>query len=195
MGKDKSGGGFGFGLKMPKFHGTNFGGSGKAKGGIDGPDLDVDGKAKLDIGGGVDVDAPDAKAKVELPDADVKAGFGGSLPDADVNLKGPDADLNLPKGGVSGDVDVKGPDVGGGIGGGIGFGIGGRKGSHSDSDDDDDKKKKKKDKSGGGFGFGLKMPKFHGPNFGGSGKAKGGIDGPDLDVDGKAKLDIEVALM
>merc|ERR1712019_79238 len=98
--KDKKGG-FGFSMKMPKFHGPNFGGGAKGDVNLDGPDanLDIDGKAKLDA------DIPDADVKRKSPDMDVGAGADVKLPDmdvkspdVDVDVKSPDADINLPKG-------------------------------------------------------------------------------------------------
>merc|ERR1712048_1279006 len=152
-------------------------------GNIDGPDanLDIDGKANADIpDADVKIKSPDmdigADADVKLPDVDVKS------PDVDVDVKSPDADINLPKGDASAGLD---------------FGLKGRKGSHSStsSSDSDDggKKKKKKDKKGS-FGFGIKMPKLHGPSFGGGAKDDVNLDGPDtnLDIDGKAKLDADI---
>merc|ERR1712019_113271 len=105
--KDKKGG-FGFSMKMPKFHGPNFGGGAKGDVNLDGPDanLDIDGKAKLDA------DIPDADVKLKSPDMDVGAGADVKLPDVDV--KSPDADINLPKGDASAGLD---------------FGLKGRKGS------------------------------------------------------------------
>merc|ERR1712227_753892 len=59
--------------------------------------------------------------------------------------------------------------------------------SHS-SDSDDDKKDKKK----GGFGFGMpKMPKFHGPHFGGGAKGDIDVEMPDASIDGGAKVGLD----
>ena len=87
--KGKKKGGFGF--NMPDISMPKFGGSGKVKGSVDAPDVDVpsaeigDAKVggdidanieapdapKVDVdlkaGGGIDVDSPDAKGSVELP--------------------------------------------------------------------------------------------------------------------------------
>merc|ERR1712034_272139 len=152
------------GMKMPKFHGPHFGGG--VKGDVDAemPDAHIDGGGKIDLDAGVDVETPDVTAKVDGPDVDVSAGI--------------DAD-------VSGDVDFKG---------GVGVELK-RDRSHSHSDSDDDKEKKKKDKkSKGSFNFGMKMPKFHGPHFGG--RAKGEVDAemPDAHIDGGGKIDLDAGV-
>merc|ERR1712000_288442 len=119
---------------------------------------------KLDVDPGVEVEKPHITAKIDSPDAKVSA----DVLDADVKVGG----------GAGVDIDL-GRD---------------RSGSHSSSDDEKDKEKKKKDKKSKGFGFGVKMPKFHGPSFGGGAKGDVDIETPDAHIDGGAKLDVDAGV-
>merc|ERR1712013_936031 len=85
--------------------------------------------------------------------------------DGGVHVKAPD---------VSAEVDAPDVDVSAGAEGEIDLSAGG----------DVDVGKPK-----GGFKFGLKMPKFHGPSFGGGIKAN--ADLPDADIDAGAKVDLD----
>merc|ERR1712013_828600 len=97
------------------------------------------------------------KADADLPDADIDAGAKVNL-DGGVDVKAPDvsAEVDAPDVDVSAKVDA--PDIDLSAGGDVDVG-----------------------KPKGGFKFGLKMPKFHGPSFGGGIKAD--ADLPDADID------------
>merc|ERR1719427_676860 len=103
--------------------------------------------------------------------------FGGGvkadadLPDANIDAGGNvDLDAAIDVKAPSADINVGGPDVDLSAGGGV------------DVDVD-------KPKAGGGFKFGMKMPKFHGPSFGGGVKAD--ADLPDANIDAGVKVDLD----
>jgi len=181
-------GGFHFGIKRPKFHGPSFGGSGKEDVEVDTPSANIDETGKIDISSGIDVNTPELSGEFDTPAVDIKAGGDVELPDANLNVDGPNLnvkeDVQLPEGSVSGDININPPDVSGGID----FGIDGRRGSHSSGDGDEKEKKKKSKKHKGGFSF--KLPKFHGPNFGGSRKGDIHVETPEENINGTTNVAI-----
>ena len=197
-------------MKMPKFHGPNFGGKGKAD--VDVPEGDA--KASLpDVDVDIKTKSPDVNVDVEAksPDVDVdlkgsgsldgslsgpegkkpKGGFkfgikmpkfhgpkfGGKVkgPKVDESLSGSDVEIKAPKVEASGpdvdvDLDLKGKgSISGSVDGSLNGSLSGPEGK----------------KPKGGFKFGMKMPKFHGPKFGGKvkdPKVDGSLSGSDMEI-------------